>query len=86
MEYHLEKYGKKLSPIMSDTFLGVLLYTNTNKLEEYSKLKLLAFCHEAYKPTKEQREKFIECVEKANKRKQINGRSDIFIKTLFSYR
>ena len=80
MEYHLEKYGKKLSPIMSDTFLGVLLYTNTNKLEEYSKLKLLAFCHEAYKPTKEQREKFIECVEKANNENRLTDDQTFLLK------
>ena len=78
MQYHNDTYGKTLSPIISDTFLGVILYNNDNALDEYSKLKLLTYCSEFYKPTKQQREDFIAQVEKQNAAGKITD-NDVFL-------
>lgn len=80
MSYHLDVYGKKLSPVLSDTFLGVLLYNSKNNLQEYSKIKLLAFCNEAYKPTVKQREEFINCVERVRKENNLTDDQTFLLK------
>ena len=64
MQYNKATYPGKISPIMIDTFLGVLIYKSEKKLEEYSKMRLLAFCNDAFSPTKKQREEYICEVEK----------------------
>lgn len=80
MKYHSEVYGKTLSPIISDTFLGVLLYGTSNGLPDYTKIKLLAFCNEAYRPSLQQRETFIAFVEKALAEKKITSDQTFLLK------
>ena len=80
MKYHAEIYGKTLSPIISDTFLGVLLYGTSNELSNYTKIKLLAFCNEAYRPSPQQRETFIAFVEKALAENKITNDQTFLLK------
>lgn len=78
MEYHQDEYGKTLSPIISDTLLGVIIYNEDSALNEYSKLKLLAYCNEFYKPTAKQRQDFITQVETQYSEGKIND-NDVFL-------
>lgn len=78
MQYHRDEYGKTLSPIISDTLLGVIIYNEDSALNEYSKLKLLAYCNEFYKPTAKQRQDFIKQVETQYAEGKINN-NDVFL-------
>lgn len=78
MQYHQDEYGKTLSPIISDTFLGVIVYNADCALEKYSKLKLLAYCNEFYKPTAKQRQAFINQVELLHADGRITD-NDVFL-------
>lgn len=78
MQYHMDEYGKTLSPIISDTLLGVIIYNEDSALNEYSKLKLLAHCNEFYKPTAKQRQDFIKQVETQYAEGKINN-NDVFL-------
>lgn len=78
MQYHQDEYGKTLSPIISDTLLGVITYNEDSELSEYSKLKLLAYCNELYKPTAKQRQDFITQVEKQHSEGKLND-NEVFL-------
>lgn len=78
MQYHHDEYGKTLSPIISDTLLGVICYTEDKALNEYSRLRLLTYCSEFYKPTKNQRVEFMQQVEKQFTAGKITD-NDVFL-------
>lgn len=79
--YNIAHYRNSLSPVIRDTYIGMLVVANQlSKSTEYVSMNLISICSTAYKPTLSMREKYVKMVDELRNKIKISNEEYILLK------
>lgn len=79
--YHNEKYGQTIAPVLKDTFIGLIIVANNSSdRKEFINTSLIAYCQSAYKPSSQTKRVFINKVTELKDRREIDDKEYTLLK------